>query len=567
MSAQRAVRVVTEVAAVDREFDYLVPDGMVVGVGDRVRLDFHGRSVRAWVLEDDIPLEGRELKSIGKWLGYGPPLELIPFLQWASEYWVTPLARALSASCTMKLWKTLPPAPKKATVEHSGPTYAPGLWQCGPTRDPLDIVLSALTQTYDSRGSLLVLTPTEGWAERLATRLAHRGIPVAKIDEWDKCRSEWPVIVGARGAAFAPTPRVAGVVVLDGDDDAYVAEQSPTWNAVRAVAHRAERDNAPLWVTSPMPSPLLLDLFGSVNVDDDIEGRWPRIEVLDRRLADPRDGALSQEALRAAHTALDAVDGIAVAVILQRLGAGRLLACRRCGELFRCASCGEAEVDVDGLLQCRHAHAPHEPFCRDCGATKPRSIRSGVTTLARDVALQLGQPVLEVTATSEPPPSTTRVVVGTEAIFRHVRRCGVVIFVDFDQYLLGTREEARRDAVYAVAKAGRLVGGRRDGRGLVVVQTRRGGDDVLQSLRVADFAQFMQDEVVTAELLDLPPFGALAEIGGVAGPAYAAALRDAGVAVQAVGERFMVRAPSNGELRALLARAERPTGAMRLAIS
>ena len=214
MSAQRAVRVVTEVAAVDREFDYLVPEGMVVGVGDRVRLDFHGRSVRAWVLEDDVPLEGRELKSIGKWLGYGPPPEHIPFLQWASEYWVTPLARALSASCTMKLWKTLPLAPKKTKVEHTGPTYAPGLWQCGPTRDPLDIVLSALTQTYDSRGSLLVLTPTEGWAERLATRLAHRGIPVARIDEWDKCRSEWPVIVGARGAAFAPTPRVAGVVQL-----------------------------------------------------------------------------------------------------------------------------------------------------------------------------------------------------------------------------------------------------------------------------------------------------------------------------------------------------------------
>jgi len=375
------------------------------------------------------------------------------------------------------------------------------------------------------------------------------------------------VIVGARGAAFAPTPRIAGVVVLDGDDDSYIAEQSPTWNAVRAVAHRAERDNAPLWITSPMPSPLLLDLFGSVNIDEDIEGRWPRIDVIDRRLSDPRDGALSQEALRAAHTALDSVEGVAVAVILQRLGAGRLLACRRCGELFRCETCGEPEVDVDGVLQCRQAHAPREPFCRDCGATKPRSIRSGVTTLARDVALQLGQPVLEVTATSETPPSNTRVVVGTEAIFRHVRRCGVVIFVDFDQYLLGTREEARRDAVYAVAKAGRLVGGRRDGRGLVVVQTRRGGDDVLQSLRVADFARFMQDEVVTAELLDLPPFGALAEIGGVAGPAYAAALHDAGVSVQAVGERFIVRAPSNGELRALLARAERPTGAMRLAIS
>ena len=567
MSALRAVRVVTEVAAVDREFDYLVPEGMTVGVGDRVRLDFHGRSVRAWVLEVDVAIDGRELKSIAKWLGYGPPPELLPFLQWASDYWMAPMARALSASCTLKLWKNLPSTPKKLNVDHVGPTYVPGLWQCGPTRDPLDIVLSALAQTYNSRGSLLVLTPTEGWAERLATRLAHRGIAVAKIDEWDKCRAEWPVIVGARGTAFAPTPRLAGVVVLDGDDDSYVSEQSPTWNAVRAVAHRAERDDAPLWVTSPMPSPLLLELFGAVNVDDDVEGRWPRTEVIDRRLADPRDGALSQDALRAAHAALDSIEGVAVAVILQRLGAGRLLACRRCGELFRCETCGEAEVDVDGSLQCRNAHAPREPVCRDCGATKPRSIRSGVTTLARDVALQLGQPVLEVTATSEPPPLSTRVVVGTEAIFRHVRRCGVVIFVDFDQYLLGTREEARRDAVYAVAKAGRLVGGRRDGRGLVVLQTRRGGDDVLESLRTADFARFMQDEVATAELLDLPPFGALAEIGGVAGPAYAAALREVGVAVQAVGERFIVRAPSNGELRALLARAERPTGAMRLAIS
>ena len=100
-----------------------------------------------------------------------------------------------------------------------------------------------------------------------------------------------------------------------------------------------------------------------------------------------------------------------------------------------------------------------------------------------------------------------------------------------------------------------------------MLQTRRGGDDVLQSLRNADFARFMQDEVATAELLELPPFGAMAEIGGVAGPAYAKALREAGVAVQEVGERFIVRAPSNGELRALLARAERPTGAMRLAIS
>ena len=567
MTALRAVRVVTEVAAVNREFDYLVPEGMTVGVGDRVRLDFHGRSVRAWVVQDDVPIEGRKLKSISKWLGYGPSPSLLPFLGWAAEQWVTPFARALAASCTLKLWKQLPEPPPKHEISISQ-HFEPGLWQCGPTRDPLDIVLSAYEATRDQPGSLLVLVPTEGWAGRLATRLTHRGVATALFDqEWDRVRAGWPVVVGSRGAAFAPMERLAGIVVLDGDDDAYVSGQSPTWNAIRVVAERSRRDDAPLWVTSPMPSPLLLSLFGEPQLDDDIVGRWPRLEVIDRRLADPRDGALSQDALRLAHRALDETDGVAVTVILQRLGAGRLLACRRCGELLRCDTCGEAESEVMSRLQCRSAHEPRDVFCRQCGATKPRTVRSGVTTLARDVALQLSQPVAEVTATSDSPSSNIRVVVGTEAVFRHVRRTGVVIFVDFDQYLLGSREEARRDAIYAVARAGRLVGGRRDGRGAVVLQTRRGEDDVISALQSADFAAFMREEFATAEALELPPFGAVAEIGGVAGDAYATALREAGVSVTTVGERFIVRAASNAELRALLARAERPAGEMRLAIS
>ena len=36
-----------------------------------------------------------------------------------------------------------------------------------------------------------------------------------------------------------------------------------------------------------------------------------------------------------------------------------------------------------------------------------------------------------------------RVVVGTEATWQRVRRCGVVIFADFDQYLLAPRASAR----------------------------------------------------------------------------------------------------------------------------
>ena len=53
VSAERAVRIITEVAAVDRPFDYLVTERTSrAAVGDRVRVDFNGRSVRGWVTGD-----------------------------------------------------------------------------------------------------------------------------------------------------------------------------------------------------------------------------------------------------------------------------------------------------------------------------------------------------------------------------------------------------------------------------------------------------------------------------------------------------------------------------------
>jgi primosomal protein N' len=215
---------------------------------------------------------------------------------------------------------------------------------------------------------------------------------------------------------------------------------------------------------------------------------------------------------------------------------------------------------------CAAGHERREAFCRECGATKPRVVRSGVTTLARDVELQLSRKVIEVTASTTAIPDDATVVVGTEAIFRLVRRTGVVVFVDFDQYLLGQRERARRDAIYAVAKAGRLVGARRDGRGRVVLQTRRGNDDVITALTNVDFEEVSKSEIATARLLELPPFRAIAEIGGAGGPHYAEALREAGVDVRHVGAVWLVAADTHEGLRELLSRAPRPPGTMRLAI-
>lgn len=569
MTADRAVRIITEVAAVDRPFDYAVTDKTSqVAVGDRVRVDFNNRSVRGWVTSD-VEVT-RDLKPLVKWLGFGPPPTLLALLTWAAQRWYSPLSRFLISSSPKRLITVLPLPPTALPlargVAESATYFAPGVIQLSPTTDPLALVLGAYEWCQSRAGSLLILVPTESWAARLRGRLEQRGCAVASGEgEWDRMRAGWPVVVGPRGAALAPVPRVSGVVIIDADDESYRSQASPTWDATTMLRERCQRDDAPLWTTSIIPSPELLNR-GGYEKDVDLVGGWPRVEVVDRRQSDPREGALAASALTAAHRALGGGDPIAVCVVLQRLGTGRLFACAKCGELARCATCGQGEEEDGDLLACRDKHDPRAKFCRSCGATNLKRIRVGVTTLARDVAAQLSQPVSEVTAASDTNAKLERVVVGTEAVWQRVRRCGVVIFVDFDQYLLAPRESARRAAISAVGKAGRLVGSRREGRGEVVLQTRRGDDLVLSALQHGRFEEIVADDVATAQILEFAPYGASADITGEGATEFVAGLAVRGVSTQPTPDGYVVRAKDVNTLTSALAAAPRPAAKVRVAV-
>ena len=117
----------------------------------------------------------------------------------------------------------------------------PGTYPWGAAHDPLDIIESALMFAGDRDGSVLLLVPTDGWAQRLVERCRRRDWPVAGPEEWDKQRAGWPIIVGTRGDAFSPTPRLAAAVIIDADDDAYISPSAPTWNAISVVAERCRR--------------------------------------------------------------------------------------------------------------------------------------------------------------------------------------------------------------------------------------------------------------------------------------------------------------------------------------
>jgi primosomal protein N' len=520
------------------------------------------------VIEEAQP--SSELKGVKKWLGYGPPPSLLELLKWASERWYSSWSRFLLSASPKRIITVLPSAPGAASlsqlVRDSSITIAPGVVQVAPTSDPLALVLGAYEITREVEGSLLVLVPNEGWASRLRGRLEQRGCAVASgDDQWDRMRAGWPVVVGTRGTALAPVPKVAGAVIIDADDESYRSSAAPTWEAVAMLRERCRRDDAPLWCTSIIPSPTLIDRAGYIK-DDDLVNGWPRLEVIDRRSSDPRDGVLARDALYAAHRALAGDETIAVAVILQRLGSGRLLACSACGELARCVQCAQAEEEVNGQLACSERHESRARFCRACGSTNLKRLRGGVTTLARDVSAQLSQPVSEITSASDLTTPLARVVVGTEATWQRVRRCGVVIFVDFDQYLLAPRESARRSAINAVGKAGRLVGSRREGRGRVVLQTRRGDDEVVRALVFADFDAIIVEDMLNAELLGLSPYAASAEVSGEGAQSFVEGLTSSSVSVERTPTGYVVRSKDVTALTSALRSVVRPTKKFRVAV-
>ncbi|MFZ0249247.1 MAG: hypothetical protein WAL61_04825, partial [Acidimicrobiales bacterium] len=107
----RVVRVRTEVAALAKTFDYAVPATWHddVQVGSRVRAPLHGRTVRGWVVDEDVGTPpGVEVLPLKSWLGWGPPPAVVQLAEWAAWRWAGPASFFLRIASPETIVRTLP---------------------------------------------------------------------------------------------------------------------------------------------------------------------------------------------------------------------------------------------------------------------------------------------------------------------------------------------------------------------------------------------------------------------------------------------------------------------------
>lgn len=554
----RVCRVRPDVPAVTREFDYLVPETLTdpIGVGTVVRVPLHGRRVRGWVVADGVTpaTPVARLVPVHRVVSAGPPAAVVDLARWAARRWAGPDTAFLRAASPPNVVTPTDPVEPAAALHPVGapPADLGGPWPDAPVRvvtwppalDRRELVLSACAP----EGTTLVLVPEPAGAAPLVRAVARTGRTVlhhhsaltdrARTQVWEAARRGAQVVVGGRAAVWLPIPDLAAVVVLDERDEAYQEERAPTWHARDVALERARRAGAVVTLVSPVPGPEAAALPGAERVTPPartLRRGWPVLDVVDLRDEPPRAGVAGEGLGAAVRRAVDA-DGRAL-VVVNRRGRARLLACRACATLARCEVCGAALAQPDDQLECGRCGTTRPPVCAACGATSIRAVRPGVHAVRDEIAALVPRTAVTDVDAETADLGAAPVLVGTEAVLHRVARGSVppvrlVAFPTFDEELCALRYRAHEQALWLLVRAARLLGDRSRG-GRLVVQTRMPDHPVLAVAATGDPDGFLAAETEIRRALAYPPFGAVAEVSGVAAAVTVAAdaLRAAGLTV------------------------------------
>lgn len=576
-------RVVPEERAIDRCFDYVVPAAMrpLLTVGARVRVPLGSRKVPGIVVALTFEAtERRELRELAELRGVGPSPELVELSAWAAWRWAGPSATFLRAACPPRVLRALPPAPARQRVPEQlervppSPAYleealagGPTVVRLPPASDPFPVVRELCARLAPANGSVLVLAPTIHAQARTARLLEGAGFACATLPmDWALAAAGGRVVVGSRAAAWGPSPDLRGVVVIDPQDEAYVETRSPTWDATVVSAERAARAGVP-WVSLSCSPPLELLSRARLVVVPRSQERdgWARIEVVDRRLADPREGLISRRVVDLARAAeLDKP----LMCVVNRKGRARSLLCRACGEPARCERCGSGLAEDAGgaVLRCPRCSLERPMVCGACGSGAMSRRQPGISSLREQLEALVGKPVEEVSSGVEvgARPASS-VVVATEAGLNRPWRLGAVAFLDFDREVLDGRFRAHERALWLLARASRRVGGREGGP--VVVQSRLPGHEVIQAAVAADPGRLAALEGARREMLGLPPHAALASVRGEKALSWVDDVVASGAQAGTTGDgTWLLRANDHEALCAALATAGRPPPGTRVEV-
>jgi primosomal protein N' (replication factor Y) (superfamily II helicase) len=395
--------------SLDRPFTYELPSELGAGAGSLVRVPFHGRLVRAWVLgrTDDVPGRILKVRDVVSPVQFFDERGLALFRRVGDRY-VTPLAtvigRAVPPRVASEEGERTPVRaggrPFSNVAREKGPlgSYRNGqvllealaggggafVVRPGQAEEAAVSVEGVCAALEGGRSAIVVVPdadPVPATARAIAEAFRDDAVLFLGGDKRERYRmwldiagGRYRVVVGTRPAVFAPLRDLGLVYVHREGHPQHRDERSPSYHARDVAAMRAEVEGAVVVLSAFCPS---LEASAREHVLVEPEGRpWAPVEVVG-----PGPEGRSPRLVRALRQARRAF------VFEPVRGYGVARVCRSCGEPAACASClGTLRLER-GEIRCIVCLAPGR--CASCGGTDFGVVRRGaerVEEWARSVA-------------------------------------------------------------------------------------------------------------------------------------------------------------------------------------
>jgi primosomal protein N' (replication factor Y) len=433
----RVLRVALDVP-LDTLFDYLVPNGLVVEIGDRVAVPFGTRQRVGIVAEiaASTEIEPGKLKEITQVLDGAPRLsaQWLDFVRFLAAYYQRPFGETAVSALPPRL-RSLRPLPKKAlasgSTAPSGTRFAPSHAPTGAQTAAIERIGAALgtfrafllhgvtgsgkTEVYhqliarvlDCNAQALVLVPEISLTPQLEARtrsafpdtqvaVMHSGLQdIARTSAWlASARGDAGIVLGTRLAVLGPIPRLGLVVVDEEHDTSFKQQEGLRYSARDAAVALAQRARCPVILGTATPS---LETW-----QNSLSGRYERIELPERAVPGARLPKIRLVDLRGEHvehglarSSIEAIQGrLARAeqslVFINRRGYAPVISCEACGWAAGCSRCTARLVlhTADRRLRCHHCGAEHAvpKHCPTCGNADLRPVGRGTQRIEESIA-------------------------------------------------------------------------------------------------------------------------------------------------------------------------------------
>ena len=409
-----------------------------------------------------------------------------------------------------------------------------------------EIYIHLIRQAIENGQQVLYLLPEIALTTQITERLKrvfggrigiyHSKFPDAeRVEIWQKqLRSEghYDIILGVRSSVFLPFHNL-GLIIVDEEHETTYKQQDPAprYHARDTAIMLASIYGAKVLLGTATPSidsyhNALAGKYGLVTLNERYKDiRLPEIRIVDiKELARKKmmNGPFSPELLAAVRQALECHEQ--VILFQNRRGFAPMIECKVCGWVPKCKNCDVSLTYHKGLNQltchyCGYTYAVPRS-CPACGSVElvnrgfgTEKIEDNIREIFPDA--KVARMDLDTTRSrsayeriiADFEAGKTHILIGTQMVskgldFDHVSVVGIL---NADNMLNYPDFRAHERAFQLMAQvAGRA--GRRDKRGLVILQTKSPDLPVIHQVVTNDYKQMYEDQTVERKLFHYPPF-------------------------------------------------------------